>query len=373
MHRMISFLFVTLLPLWVYAEEPARSAQQSITSPTNDSAPLSYCGVYSLHRAAFALGHEIPFREWLKPEYIGSRQGSSLSDLVRAATDQGLHAEPMGRMTCAMLHHIRCPVILHVKNDLATAKEYNHWILFLGTEDSNARICDGVHSVEQVDFADLASRWDGVGLLVDKAPISISFVWLVIAAQFVFYAGACAAIIALLLRLQRRWTGKPCWVSWSRSWHCFVRELAMLIVLALVLGSGFQWVHAGGFLSHAPSVAAIQDMHLGGFLSKVKVEDVPKLLGAEGVTIVDARYPQDFTAGHIADAINIPPNSSPEQCQIALVGVPISNRILLYCQSNGCPYSEVVARKLIALGYSNILYFRDGWIAWEKYQQKTGL
>lgn len=371
MYRIIGFI-IALLPGWVDAGEPARPAQQSRTSSVNVSAPPAYCGVYSLHRAASALGRDVPFHVWLKPEYISSWAGSSLSDLSQAAMDQGLNAEPMGRMTCAMLRFIHCPVILHVKNDLAIDKEYNHWILFTGAEDGKARIYDGVRLVELVDFTDLAARWDGVGLLVDKAPITTSFLWLVVASQFVFCAGACAAVIALLLWLQHRWTSKPRWASWSGGWRRSTHDLAMLVVLAFVLGAGFRWVHAGGFLSHTPSIAALQDMHLGGFLSKVKVEDIPKLMQADGITIVDARSPQDFTAGHLENAINIPPNSSQEQCEKALADVSASNRILLYCQSNGCPYSEIVARKLIALGHSNILYFRDGWIAWEKYHQNTG-
>jgi rhodanese-related sulfurtransferase len=352
--------------------EAAQPEQQSGSPLIHANAPATYCGVYSLYRAGRALDRDIPFRDWLKPEYISSRQGSSLSDLIRAATDRGLYAEPMGRMSCAMLQHVHCPVILHVKNDLTTAKEYNHWILFMGTEDGKARIYDGVSPVEMVEFADLAAHWDGVGLLISTAPLSTSSLWLVTSAQFAFYAASCAAVVALLLWLQLRWINKPHWTSWSGGWRRCVCELAMLIALALVLGTGFRWVHAGGFLSHAPAVAAIQDMHLGGFLPRVKVEDIPQLMHTKGVIVVDARYPQDFANGHLAEAVNIPPNASPEECQNALAGVPTSKRLLLYCQSNGCPYSEMVARKLMALGYVNILYFRDGWSAWRKYQENTG-
>lgn len=365
-------VFFLLSPLWLCAAEPPSEAQVVNAMSAASNAPAAYCGIYSLYRAASSLGSDLRFSDFLKPEYISSRQGSSLSDLIRAAGEQGLYAEAMGRMNCSILHYVRSPVILHVKPDLAKTKGYNHWILFAGTEEGKARIYDGVRSVELVDFADLAARWDGIGLLISDSSISVSSLWLVVVAQFVFYAGTCAGVIALLLWIRHQWPSKLRWASSPRGWDRFVGELATLLVLAVVLGAGFRLAHAGGFLSAPQAVAAIQDMHLGGFLPKVRVEDVPKLLGAEGVTVVDARFPQDFTAGHLANAINLPPSSSPEECQQVLAGVPTSNRILLYCQSNGCPYSEIVARKMIALGYTNILYFRDGWIAWEKYQQKTG-
>ncbi len=366
-----AFVFFLLVTLQMSATDPPNEAEVVNAGTTASNLPAAYCGICSLFRAASALGSDIHFNDFLKPEYISSRQGSSLNDLIRAAGDQGLCVEAMGHMNCTILRYVQCPVILHVKNDLATTKEYNHWILFAGTEEGKARVYDGVHSVELIDFADLAARWDGIGLLISDSSISVSSLWLVVISQFVFYAGACAGVIALLLWLQLWWANKLRWASNFRGWHRCVGELATLLVLAVVLGAGFRWAHAGGFLSAPQGVAAIQDMHLGGFLRKVRAEDVPKLLDAEDVTIVDARLPQDFVAGHLANAISIPPSSSSEQCQQALAGVPISNRILLYCQSNGCPYSEIAARKLIALGYSNILYFRDGWIAWEKYRQKT--
>jgi hypothetical protein len=83
MYRTISLLLVALLPLWASAEEAARATELSSSALVNDKELPSYCGVYSLHRAARALGRDIPFRDWLKPEYIGSRKGSSLDDLHR--------------------------------------------------------------------------------------------------------------------------------------------------------------------------------------------------------------------------------------------------------------------------------------------------
>jgi rhodanese-related sulfurtransferase len=87
------------------------------------------------------------------------------------------------------------------------------------------------------------------------------------------------------------------------------------------------------------------------------------------VILVDARFPEDFDTEHLRNAINIPPILSLDECRGALDGVEQSKRILIYCQSNGCPYSEKVAKKLLALGFSNIVLFEDGWIGWQKYKK----
>lgn len=62
MYRIFSLLLVALLPLWASAEEAARPAGLSSSALANDEELPSYCGVYSVHRAARALDRDIPFR-----------------------------------------------------------------------------------------------------------------------------------------------------------------------------------------------------------------------------------------------------------------------------------------------------------------------
>jgi rhodanese-related sulfurtransferase len=355
-------------------EESARasSPQPKTSRLTSVQTPASYCGIHSLYRAASCLGRAIVFQDLLKPKYISSRQGSSLADLIQAARDQGFYVEPLGHMTCIMLSYVDCPVILHVKNDLVHAKDYNHWVLFAGMEGSKARLYDGVRPVELVDMKDLAARWDGVALLISDAPIRMSYLWLVFVAYFTFYCGAGAAIILSLLRLQCWIWGRLHRMAWWRCWGSCVGEVLLPVVLAAILGIGFCWTHTGGFLSSAGAIASLQDRYLGSFLPRVSVTDLPSFLQAEDVVIVDARRAADFALGHLPRARNIPPDASEEDCRRILADVSRSQRLLIYCQSNGCPYSVIVARKLLALGYVHILYFRDGWHAWQEYQRYLG-
>ena len=75
----------------------------------------------------------------VKPEYLGSYQGSSMPDLLRAAHDNGLFAASAARLTPPVLRQSPCPVILHVRGQADSAK-YDHYELFLGTEEGKARI-----------------------------------------------------------------------------------------------------------------------------------------------------------------------------------------------------------------------------------------
>ena len=78
-----------------------------------------------------------------------------------------------------------------------------------------------------------------------------------------------------------------------------------------------------------------------------------------GYIILDVRRPDEFAAGHIPNAINIPneiigTNELPE--------LPNKNQlILIYCRSGR--RSKEASEKLVALGYTNIIEF-GGIIDW---------
>jgi len=85
----------------------------------------------------------------------------------------------------------------------------------------------------------------------------------------------------------------------------------------------------------------------------------------DGDTVfIDARLARDFKAGHLEGAISVPVNADDEERQKATVNIAKDARIVLYCQSAGCRFAEIVAIKLMDDGFSNISIFRVGWNEW---------
>lgn len=141
------------------ADENERKLSKAVSAKRKSSGP--YCGLYCLYSVMKITGREeVDFRALLKPEYIGSRKGSSLAELRKAAEENGMYAMPAGKLTSRVLHNCPHPVILHVKSDV-TSKEYDHYELFLGTENDRAKILNPPDPVRLVPFRELAPRWDG--------------------------------------------------------------------------------------------------------------------------------------------------------------------------------------------------------------------
>ncbi len=129
-----------------------------------------YCGIYSVFAASRLLGREMNPRDLLKSEYVGSRKGSSLAELKRAAEDSGLHALAVGRLDTRMLKRSPYPMILHVKRNV-DSNAFDHFEVFLGSNSEGALLYDAPRPIRIEPFSVLASRWSGSALVLSASPI----------------------------------------------------------------------------------------------------------------------------------------------------------------------------------------------------------
>jgi rhodanese-related sulfurtransferase len=81
-----------------------------------------------------------------------------------------------------------------------------------------------------------------------------------------------------------------------------------------------------------------------------------------GIVIVDALAPISFAASHLPGAINIPPESVDE---LAPRQIPDPDaEVVVYCTSDTCDASVIVARRLLELGYRHVSHYAGGKRDW---------
>jgi ABC-type bacteriocin/lantibiotic exporter with double-glycine peptidase domain len=142
--------------------------------------PKPYCGISCVYACLRAAGKDIPFQALLRRKYIGCQLGSSIAELASAARDHGLFAEPVGRLTVENLRGASTNIILHTKYS-PRAKQYDHFVLFVGMDGDKFRIFDPPEPIQTLNAIEVRRIWDGEGLLVsarpiDEAPFMISLV-----------------------------------------------------------------------------------------------------------------------------------------------------------------------------------------------------
>lgn len=321
-----------------------------------------YCGVYCLYTAMKLAGSEVDFIELLKPEYLGSPKGSSLAELKKAAENKGIYAVPLTRLTSRALRKSPYPVILHVKSS-ADKKEYDHFELFLGTENAQAKLFDPPEITKLVPFHELAVRWNGNGLIVSTRPINVSTVFLTVWKQLAVCAAITITIILMVRWGRQRWSLFMAAVSVRRLLGLSIAQGFGLVSLASMGAMIYHFANDAGLLANANATAVIQQSHEGSFIPKISEREVHKLLDSDTV-FIDARFARDYKAGHLDGAISVSVDANDVELQKATAKISKDSRIVIYCQSAGCKFAEKVAIKLQNDGYSNISIYKGGWADW---------
>ena len=322
-----------------------------------------YCGVYCLFSLLKLYNKECKLSDLLKPEYISTSKGSSLKDLKKAAEDYNLQAVSIDKLTDKELIKSPWPIILHVKSS-PDKKEYDHFEIFLSTENGKAKIFNPPEPVKLVPFYELSRKWSGTGLVVSDKPIEANILLAPARRRMIILLVFFLSIIFMLHWVKQRWFNTLRNNSWKKTIGFSVLQSCGLLSLSVMVGMMYHFMNDAGFLAHANSTTAIEEANIGSFIPKVDVKDVKKDINTKTV-FIDARLKKDYDNGHLEGAISIPVNSTDEYRHKTIEGISKDSEIVVYCQSAGCKFAEKISKKLMSDGYTNISIFKGGWNDWK--------
>jgi len=80
----------------------------------------------------------------------------------------------------------------------------------------------------------------------------------------------------------------------------------------------------------------------------------------------DARSPEDYKSGHIAQALNLPADEFEEEFPKYVAMLTVENSIVIYCDGTECELSHRLADQLRLQGYTNTHILYNGWTAWHE-------
>ncbi|WP_339801382.1 metalloregulator ArsR/SmtB family transcription factor [uncultured Marinobacter sp.] len=102
------------------------------------------------------------------------------------------------------------------------------------------------------------------------------------------------------------------------------------------------------------------DDNSDGALEAISRDELLSGLRGGSVTLLDVRPEDEFEAGHLPDAINIPL----EQLEAMLEELPKDREIVAYCRGPYCVLSHEAVQRLRALGYQ-VRRFDEGFPEWK--------
>lgn len=331
------------------------------------NAQSPYCGIHAIYSAKIILSGDANLVDLYKPEYISSSKGSSINDLKKAAFDNGLYIKPIKNLSVEDLSRtLPNLTILHVKPDLQS-KYYNHYVLFLGIQDGKAQIFNPPNRMSLVSFAEIEARWDGVGMIVSNEPIDWGNVlW----PSRVRYCLICAIIVGFVIAIRKlRSAIVRIKITDRKLVGLHFIQIAGLITIFVLIGFVYHFSYPSGFLVYPEAVSSIQNAYAGSFIPKVTLGKMQPIVARNNTIIMNARLKNDYDAGHIVQAVNLPINCSMEEYTQIISSLPKNKQIVLYCQSAGCKFAEKMAIRLKDNGFRNLAIIKGGWVEWQKLQE----
>jgi rhodanese-related sulfurtransferase len=315
----------------------------------------AYCGIYAAYGAASAVWKKsgrqpiVEFHELLTKEYVSSYSGSSTQDLLNAVDKLGCGGKAYQCLSLRSLEGASCPMILHVSGRGALGS-YQHWILFLGIESGNAVVRDGEGSDYPMPISELLVRWDGKAIAVfprHVAPPRLHS-WEILT-SCILLGG-----VGFLVRCVRTLAADRSFRTQSLAFCCLTGTV-LLYCFAI-----------NPKVRVEANVARAVELHTDpSRVATLGFDEMQRCVASERAIIIDSRYRTDYEYGSITHALNVPVDVSQEQLLATTRKLPKDRPIVLFCQSRGCEFSDIIAVELAKLGFTKLSIYRNGYAEWE--------
>ncbi len=140
-------------------------------------------------------------------------------------------------------------------------------------------------------------------------------------------------------------------------------QVVLIILMAAITGMIFN------NMREIPLPVSISGAKSYKFISKtirkIPVEQAFSFLLSGDAIFIDARSHEEYKRGHIKGAINIPYQNIDKYYDIILKELPPQKLIIIYCGSEGCNISLMLARELIQMGFEQVGVLDGGWKRWK--------
>lgn len=150
-----------------------------------------------------------------------------------------------------------------------------------------------------------------------------------------------------------------------------LKYAAAQAVVVLILGFVFAFAHNGVSVNGIDPFRKIADVPVlqehnntgTGGIRIIGLERIQKIVDSGGM-VIDARTPGEYEDGHIPSAILLDYYEMARYLDGVLPLIEPGTEIALYCTGPTCEDSELLARELYAMGYTNLLVFKGGYEEW---------
>ena len=138
--------------------------------------------------------------------------------------------------------------------------------------------------------------------------------------------------------------------------------LMVVIPLALVTNSlrpsGLRLIDAG--------IPIVQPVEANNTIYAITLDRAMEKYERGEALFVDARSHEEYLAGHVKGALNLPDYHFDEWIDDFLSKTDPDTEFITYCDGEDCFLGHHVAEKLYRLGFERVSYLVNGWTKWQE-------
>lgn len=319
-------------------------------------------------------------------EKDGNSAGQLDAAMVTLATQSGVAARVMGRLTPQDLRQLPGPAILRVRvaEDSDAAE---HYILLEQVDRDQAIISASRLTGQPVPLLDLAALWSGDAIVLASsdaeldrfAPGAVSGARWPIGIALVIGLALFAAGLRLNLAAAKA-------TPLNRRWRRLRRVAVQAVVLIAVVGIGAS-VYAIGFAQDRVGAVRAQAEHIPHTFIDFRDEQAPVIdhtshdltkdelaafLAKDQIQWVDARTRKEFDKDHLPGAILLD-RFDASTVRLRLAGIPRDTTLVVYCVNIDCGRGRAASAALAKAGFTQVSHYPPGWAelkGWDVWQHR---
>jgi len=153
-------------------------------------------------------------------------------------------------------------------------------------------------------------------------------------------------------------------------------DVVVIAAISIILGFANNYINPNGVAisKERPVAKAAEDAAIADSTNSlqqpiaVDKEQVKRLVREEAAVLLDARLPEEYAAGHLPGAINVPLDMLGDYINI-IKSLPKDSWIISYCDGPPCDKGQMLADELFGNGFFKVGYYdagMDDWIMTEE-------
>ncbi|MBN2200147.1 MAG: hypothetical protein JW747_09905 [Candidatus Aminicenantes bacterium] len=147
------------------------------------------------------------------------------------------------------------------------------------------------------------------------------------------------------------------------SWRRIILRAVLLTCVSAAVGLAVNVGHVvkyfrGEYRLVFAEAAASEDPPL------ITLPEAADLFAVGRAVFIDARTPEEYEAGHIAGAKNVPLYDPGSDMIWESLAVSQEADVVVYCSGDLCQDSLILARRISRLGWRNLRVYVGGWAEW---------